>query len=403
VGYSSVEDVHSVDAALDRIGAVGELGKHSAADHSRIDEGICLGYGKSSDEGALVVKVSVESLNVGKEYELVGTECGSYRTCGIVRVDVVGIVLIVHTDGRNDGKEIVIEEEPEDLELLEQWLTGKRGRSVHIRVPKIGSKEHLIQLAKQNAELVLKQDLDKLAREEKRTRGAAEEIAGLLGLSDVHRMESYDISNISGFLSVGSMVVFADGKPRKSEYRKFRIQSVEGPNDYASMEEVLTRRFRHGMEERAAQKESSFTRYPDLILMDGGKGQVHIAEEVLNRLGLSIPVAGMVKDDSHRTRGLYFRDVELPIDTHGEGFALLTRIQDETHRFAITYHKNLRSAGQIHSKLDEIPGVGPTRRKTLMRYYENMDSLRNASAEEIAALPGMNAKVAQQIVEFLKK
>ena len=216
-------------------------------------------------------------------------------------------------------------------------------------------------------------------------------------------MESYDISNISGFLSVGSMVVFTDGKPRKSEYRKFRIKSVEGPNDYASMEEVLTRRFRHGMEEKAEQKESSFTRYPDLILMDGGKGQVHIAETVLASLGLQIPVAGMVKDDSHRTRGLYFRDEELPIDTKGEGFALLTRIQDETHRFAIEYHKSLRSKTQIRSGLEDIPGVGPTRRRTLQRTYDSIDSLRNATEQEIAALPGMNAAVAKQLVNYLKK
>lgn len=382
----------------DMIKKVQSLHEEQKADDSHTEERDVIAF--ATDKGSTVVSVFFERNGrlLGREHHYLS------ETEGQESSEILSEFIRQFYDGMPYiPKEIVIEEEPEDLELLEQWLTGKRGRNVHIRVPKIGSKEHLIQLAKQNAELVLKQDLDKLAREEKRTRGAAEEIAGLLGLSDVHRMESYDISNISGFLSVGSMVVFADGKPRKSEYRKFRIQSVEGPNDYASMEEVLTRRFRHGMEERAAQKESSFTRYPDLILMDGGKGQVHIAEEVLNRLGLNIPVAGMVKDDSHRTRGLYFRDVELPIDTHGEGFALLTRIQDETHRFAITYHKNLRSAGQIHSKLDEIPGVGPTRRKTLMRYYENMDSLRNASAEEIAALPGMNAKVAQQIVEFLKK
>lgn len=301
-------------------------------------------------------------------------------------------------------KEIVIEEEPEEKELLETWLGTKRGRNVHIRIPKIGGKEHLVKLAKQNAQMVLRQDLEKLSREEKRTRGAVAEIAELLKLSgEVHRMESYDISNISGFLSVGSMVVFTDGKPRKSEYRKFRIKSVEGPNDYASMEEVLTRRFLHGMREREEQIESSFTHYPDIILMDGGKGQVHIAEAVLERLGLSIPVAGMVKDDNHRTRGLYFREVELPIDTHGEGFALLTRIQDETHRFAIEYHKSLRSKNQVRSGLDDIPGIGPTRRRTLMRYFDNMESLRRASAEEIAALPGMNQKVAREVVSYLQK
>lgn len=300
-------------------------------------------------------------------------------------------------------KEISMETEPEDRELIEEWLTKKRGRAVHIRIPKIGGKEHLVALARQNAQMVLKQDLEKIAKEEKRTKGAAAEIASLLSLTDVHRMESYDISNISGFLSVGSMVVFQDGAPRKSEYRKFRIKSVEGPNDYASMEEMLTRRFRHGMEEREQQKESSFTRYPDLILMDGGKGQVHVAEEVLKNLGLSIPVAGMVKDDNHRTRGLYFRDEELPINTHGEGFALLTRIQDETHRFAIEYHKGLRSKQQIRSGLLDIPGIGPTRQRTLMRYFDSMESLRNARAEELSKLPGMNRKAAEEIVAFFAK
>ena len=300
-------------------------------------------------------------------------------------------------------KEISMETEPEDRELIEEWLTAKRGRAVHIRVPKIGGKEHLVALAKQNAQMVLRQDLDKITREEKRTKGAVAELAELLGLGEIHRMESYDISNISGFQSVGSMVVFNDGKPRKSEYRKFRIKSVNGPNDYASMEEVLTRRFLHGMEERKEQKESSFTRYPDLILMDGGKGQVHIAEEVIAKLGLDIPVAGMVKDDSHRTRGLYFKDAELPINTRGEGFSLLTRIQDEVHRFAIEYHKSIRSKEQVHSSLDDIPGIGPKRRRELMRHFDSIDTLRKADADEIAALPGMNRKAAEGIVKYFKE
>ena len=300
-------------------------------------------------------------------------------------------------------KEISMETEPEDRELIEEWLTAKRGRAVHIRVPKIGGKEHLVALAKQNAQMVLRQDLEKITREEKRTRGAVTEIAELLGLTEIHRMESYDISNIGGFQSVGSMVVFHDGKPRKSEYRKFRIKSVNGPNDYASMEEVLTRRFLHGMEERKEQKESSFTRYPDLILMDGGRGQVHIAEEVIAKLGLDIPVAGMVKDDSHRTRGLYFKDAELPINTRGEGFALLTRIQDEVHRFAIEYHKSIRSKEQVHSSLDDIPGIGPKRRRELMRHFDSIDTLRKADADEIAALPGMNRKAAEGIVKYFKE
>ena len=382
----------------DLIRQVEALHAEQKADDSHTEERDIIAY--ATEKGNTVISVFIERNGrlIGREHHYLE------QTEGQDSSELLGEFLKQFYDGiPYIPKEVVVEEEPEDRELLEEWLSGKRGRNVHIRVPKIGGKEHLIKLAKQNAEMVLRQDLDKIAREERRTRGAAAEIAELLGLTDVHRMESYDISNISGFLSVGSMVVFADGNPRKSEYRKFRIKSVEGPNDYASMEEVLTRRFRHGMEEREANKESSFTRYPDLILMDGGKGQVHIAEEVLNRLGLSIPVAGMVKDDNHRTRGLYFRDEELPINVKGEGFALLTRIQDETHRFAIEYHKSLRSKTQVRSGLEDIPGVGPTRRKTLLRYYDSIESLRKAEASEIAALPGMNAAVAKQIVDYLKK
>ncbi len=382
----------------DLIRQVESLHAEQKADDSHTEERDIIAL--ASEKGNTVVSVFIERNGrlIGREHHYLS------ETEGQEPAEILGEFLKQFYDGiPYIPKEIVVESEPEDCALLEEWLTAKRGRGVHIRIPKIGGKEHLVKLAKQNAEMVLRQDLDKMAREEKRTKGAAGEIAELLGLSDVHRMESYDISNISGFLSVGSMVVFHDGKPRKSEYRKFRIKSVEGPNDYASMEEVLTRRFRHGMEERAAQKESSFTRYPDLILMDGGKGQVHIAETVLESLGLSIPVAGMVKDDNHRTRGLYFHDEELPINVKGEGFALLTRIQDETHRFAIEYHKSLRSKSQVRSGLEDIPGVGPTRRKTLLRYYDSIESLRKADVSEIAALPGMNSSVAKQIVDYLKK
>ena len=382
----------------DLIRQVESLHAEQKADDSHTEERDIIAL--ASEKGNTVVSVFIERNGrlIGREHHYLS------ETEGQEPAEILGEFLKQFYDGiPYIPKEIVVESEPEDCALLEEWLTAKRGRGVHIRIPKIGGKEHLVKLAKQNAEMVLRQDLEKMAREEKRTKGAAGEIAELLGLSDVHRMESYDISNISGFLSVGSMVVFHDGKPRKSEYRKFRIKSVEGPNDYASMEEVLTRRFRHGMEERAVQKESSFTRYPDLILMDGGKGQVHIAETVLESLGLSIPVAGMVKDDNHRTRGLYFHDEELPINVKGEGFALLTRIQDETHRFAIEYHKSLRSKSQVRSGLEDIPGVGPTRRKTLLRYYDSIESLRKADVSEIAALPGMNSSVAKQIVDYLKK
>lgn len=292
-------------------------------------------------------------------------------------------------------KELMVQEELEDQDVLEEWLSKRRGQKVHIRVPKKGTKEKLVEMAQKNAEIILRQDRERLKREEGRTIGAVKEIEGWLGLSDLVRIEAFDISNISGFQSVGSMIVYEKGKPKKNDYRKFRIKSVQGPNDYASMEEVLTRRFLRGREES-----SGFEKLPDLLMMDGGRGQVNIALQVLDRLGLSIPVCGMVKDDHHRTRGLYFNNEEIPIDRSSEGFKLITRIQDEAHRFAIEYHRLLRSKGQVHSILDDIPGIGPARRKELMRSFQTMEEIAGASVEQLAALPSMNDKVAQQVYDF---
>ena len=297
--------------------------------------------------------------------------------------------------------ELMTHEELEEQELLEEWLTKKREHRVHIRVPKKGEKEKLVELARKNAALVLNTDKERLKREEGRTIGAVKEIERLLGLDNLERMEAYDISNTSGFASVGSMVVYEKGKPKRNDYRKFKIKSVSGPDDYASMEEVLTRRFNHGIEELEDGKElGSFTAFPDLILMDGGKGQVNIALSVLNKLNLQIPVCGMVKDDNHRTRGLYYNNEEIPIDRGSEGFKLITRIQDEAHRFAIEFHRKLRSQGQVHSVLDDIPGVGPARRKALMKHFVNIDAIRNATVEELKELPSMNEKSAIEVYKF---
>ena len=306
-------------------------------------------------------------------------------------------------------RELMLQYEIEDTQLIENWLTQRRGTKVYIKVPKIGTKEKLVELAAQNAKLILSQNKEKLKREEGRTIGAAKEIEELLGLTHVERMEAYDISNISGFENVGSMVVYEKGKPKKSDYRKFRIRTVSGPDDYACMREVLTRRFVHGMEEGKELAEQdmdtvygSFTKFPDLILMDGGRGQVNIALSVLEELHLNIPVCGMVKDDNHRTRGLYFNNVELPIDTHSEGFKLITRIQDEAHRFAIEYHRSLRSKDQVKSALDDIPGVGPARRKALMRHFQSMEEIRNAQVEELAALPEIPLHIAESIYRHFR-
>ena len=307
-------------------------------------------------------------------------------------------------------KEIMIESEIEDSAIIETWLSNRRGTKVQIRVPKKGAKEKLVELAKNNARLVLEKDKERLKREEGRTIGAVKEISKLLNLSSTQRMEAYDISNISGFLSVGSMVVYENGKPKRSDYRKFRIKTVEGSNDYASMEEVLTRRFEHGMEEKQQQEEKnqeeqygSFTKFPDLILMDGGKGQVHSALSVLEKLKLEIPVCGMVKDDKHRTRGLYYQNQEIPIEKDSEAFRLITRIQDEAHRFAIEYHRSLRSKNQIHSVLDEIAGIGPARRKALMKHFMGVEKIKEATVKELAEVSSMNEKSAQAVYDFFHK
>ncbi len=304
-------------------------------------------------------------------------------------------------------RELMLQEEIEDMPILEQWLSARKGSRVYLRVPKKGAKEKLVELAAQNAGLILSQDKERIRREEGRTIGAMKEIAALLKLEDASRMEAYDISNISGFANVGSMVVFEKGKAKRSDYRKFRIQSVSGPDDYACMREVLTRRFLHGMEEREDlsrremdQTFGSFTKFPDLLLMDGGRGQVNIALQVLSELHLDIPVCGMVKDDNHRTRGLYYQNVEIPIDTRSEGFKLITRIQDEAHRFAIEYHRSLRSKAQVKSALDEIPGVGPARRKALMRHFGSINEIREASVEKLCEVTEIPERIGKQIYDF---
>ena len=297
--------------------------------------------------------------------------------------------------------ELMLPEEIEDQEIIEEWLTTRREHKVRLRIPKKGTKEKLVELAQKNAQMVLKNDKERLKREEGRTIGAVKELEKILGLTGIIRMEAYDISNTNGFDSVGSMVVYEHGKPKRNDYRKFKIKSVQGPDDYASMNEVLTRRFEHGLRERQDESETGgFQAFPDLIMMDGGRGQVNIALEVLEKLNLHIPVCGMVKDDNHRTRGLYFNNVELPIDRNSECFRLITRIQDEAHRFAITIHRQLRSKGQVHSILDDIPGVGPARRKDLMRSFENIEAIRNATVDDLKELPSMNEKSAQEVYKF---
>nr|WP_288555937.1 excinuclease ABC subunit UvrC [uncultured Mediterraneibacter sp.] len=304
--------------------------------------------------------------------------------------------------------ELMLSEELEDVQVLKEWLSAKRGGKVEIRVPQKGTKEKLVELAADNARMVLSKDKERLRREERRTTGAVKELEELIGRSGLERMEAYDISNTNGFESVGSMVVYEHGKPKRNDYRKFKIKGIQGPDDYGSMKEVLTRRFTHGLEERRnyqAQSEGSgrFTKFPDLILMDGGKGQVNVALEVLSELHLNIPVCGMVKDEHHRTRGLYYENREIPIDRTSEGFRLITRIQDEAHRFAIEYHRQLRGKGQVHSILDDIPEIGPARRKDLMRHFQSLDEIKNATEEQLMELPSMNEKAARSVYNFFHR
>lgn len=304
-------------------------------------------------------------------------------------------------------KEIHLQQELAEQQMIEEWLSNKKGQRVHLKTPQKGLKNKMVELAQKNAALILEQDKERIKKEEGRTIGALKEIAVLLDLPQLNRMEAFDISNINGFQTVGSMVVFEKGKPLRSEYRKFKLKTVVGPDDYGAMREVLTRRFSHGLRERTKLQEKglddefgSFTRFPDVIMMDGGRGQVNICQEVLRELQLHIPVCGMVKDDHHRTRGLYYNNIEIPIDKTSEGFHLITRLQDEAHRFAIEYHRSLRAKSQVHSFLDDIEGIGPTRRKALMKRFASADAMAKASLEELADTPSMDMRSATAVYNY---
>ncbi|WP_288742978.1 excinuclease ABC subunit UvrC [uncultured Clostridium sp.] len=360
----------------------------------------------AKDERDAVVQVFFvrDGKLIGREHfhmNLTGSESKAEILNSFVKQFYAGTPFVPH--------EIWVQEELEDAEVIASFLTARRGQKVRFVVPKMGEKERLVELAEKNAKMVLSQDKEKIKREELRTIGAMNQIGSWIGLSGIKRVEAYDISNISGFESVGSMIVYENGRPKRNDYRKFRIRTVQGPNDYASMREVLLRRFSHGLEEtKKMQAEGgdlamgSFTRFPDLLMMDGGRGQVNIALEVLRELQLDIPVCGMVKDDNHRTRGLYYQNVEIPIDRHSEGFQLITRIQDEAHRFAIEYHRSLRGKEQVRSVLDDIKGIGPARRKSLMRTFKTIEAVREASVEELEAAPQMNRAAAEAVYIFFR-
>ena len=381
--------------------------KQKADDDMNIERDI-IAFASAGDEAVAQVFFVRGGKMVGREhFYLTGVENEARSTI------MANFIKQFYSGTPHIPKELLLSEETDDRELLENWLTARRGKKVRIVVPKKGSKERLVELAEKNASFVLQKDSERIAEQEKKTKGALQEIADWLDMEHLNRIEAFDISNTSGFENVASMVVFEGGKPKKADYRKFKTRTIAGPDDYASMKEVLTRRFEHarrelneleekyeGTAEEDIREMGSFTRLPDLILMDGGRGQVNIALEVLNEQKLAIPVCGMVKDDNHRTRGLYYNNIEIPVDTRSEGFHLITRIQDETHRFAIEYHRALRGKAQTHSVLDDIPGVGAARRRTLMKHYSSLEALKEASVEELEVLPSMNIRAAQAVYDF---
>lgn len=388
------EEAAQIRDLIHSVQQVTERQKITAEDYEDRD---IVALAREKDEAVVQVFFIREGKMLGREhYYLTGVE---EETEGAV---LSAFIKQMYAGTPYIPKEIWLEQEVEDAEAILQWLAAKRGHKVYFHYPKRGQKERMLELAKRNARMVLTKDAEKLKEERARTIGAMEEIQGLIGLTGLSRVESYDISNINGFETVGSMVVFEDGKAKKNDYRKFRIRSVSGPDDYGAMREMLTRRFEHSKREGLSELDA-FRNLPDIIFMDGGKGQVNIAEEVLLKLDLTIPVCGMVKDDHHRTRGLYFHNQEIPIDTHGQGFRLITRIQDETHRFAIEYHKQIRSKTQVHSVLDDIPMIGAARRRALMRSFDSLEAIRHASEEELLEIPEMNARAAQAVVQFFKE
>ena len=392
----------------DLLFSVKRLAEKQKADDDMSVERDIIAFATAGDEAVAQVFFVRNGKMVGREhFYLTGVENEERSTV------MANFIKQFYSGTPHVPKELLLSNDTDDLELLESWLTAKRGKKVRIVIPKKGSKERLVELAEKNASFVLQKDSERIAEQEKKTKGALMEIAGWLEMENLHRIEAFDISNTSGFENVASMVVFEGGKPKKADYRKFKTKTIAGPDDYASMKEVLTRRFEHAKRElqelqetyktdskEAVAEMGSFTRLPDLILMDGGRGQVNIALEVLAEQKLSIPVCGMVKDDNHRTRGLYYNNIEIPIDTRSEGFHLITRIQDETHRFAIEYHRSLRGKAQTHSILDDIPGVGGARRRTLMKHYGSLEALKQAEVEELAKLPSMNVRAAQAVYDF---
>lgn len=389
----------------DLINSINHVAGNQKITTHKFEDRDIIAYAEEGNDAVVQVFFVRNGKLIGREHFYLTTAPGDTGTdiiTSFIKQYYIGTPFIPH--------QLFVQEEVEEPELLSQMLSRNQNYTVKIVNPKKGNNEKLVELAAKNARNLLEQNKEKYRREQKKTVGAVGEIEKLIGIEGIHRMESYDISNTNGYESVASMIVYEDGKPKRNHYRKFKIKTVQGPDDYASMEEVLTRRFKHGLEERHKldmededYQLGSFSKFPDIIMMDGGKGQVNVALKVLDELGINIPVCGMVKDDHHNTRGLYFNNQEIPIDTHSEGFKLITRIQDETHRFAIEYHRSLRGKKEVKSILDDIPGVGPSRRKALMRYFKSIEAIRKATVEELVKVDSVTKNVAKNIYKYFHK
>lgn len=363
-----------------------------------------IGVARGMDEACIQIFYIRSGKIVGREdYMLDNTE-------GLSKGDILSsFIKQFYMSASHIPKEILLEEEFADIGLLEGWLSHKKGKKASIKIPKRGERLELMEMVKKNAFESLKKNAKKIKDGKDESTMAIEELKEVLDLgSTPHRIEAYDISNTQGVNSVGSMVVFQNGKSSKKDYRKFKIKYVKGPDDYSSLEEVLERRFRRGLQEleEAEKREiaiENFSVFPDLIMMDGGKGQINIAKRVLKRLGFEIPVCGIVKDENHRTRGLIYENRELELKKNSPVFKLISRIQDEAHRFAIGYHRELMNKQMIKSVLDTAPGIGTVRKKNLILHFGSIENIKNADVDSLARVEGMNRKVAQELYDYFRK
>lgn len=390
----------------DKINAIKQIQERQKVLSSAMGDEDVVAFAQSEDKTCIQVFFIRAGKLIGREHFIL-TDM-DYMTAkeiltGFVKQFYSGTVFI--------PKEILLQEEIDEVNIIESWLTGKRGSKVYIRIPQKGEKKELVDMAAKNAWLTLQNFSEKMIREKQMSEGAIEELSDILGLDMIpRRIEAFDISNIQGTDPVGSMVVFIDGKQSNREYRRFKIKTVTGPDDYASMSEIIERRFIHGLEEIGRIKQqgfnddlNKFSYFPDIVLIDGGEGQVNSALEVMKELNIDIPVCGMVKDDRHRTRGLIYNGREIPMLHNSEAFKLIARIQDEAHRFAINYHRSLRGKELTTSLLDEVKGIGNVRKKSLLRHFGSIDKIKTATLEELQQAPGMNARSAEAVYQFFHK